>query len=262
MEQVILIGIGGMLLFAIGIIVFVLTHQKKVIQYQLNLQKLKEEQQKLLLRAAISSEEKERQRIAGDLHDEVGASLSTIRLYLIQAAKKKTLEQAEETSVAAKEVLDEVIGKVRQISHRLTPEMLMKFGLKETLQNMFQKLASSDTMQVSFRAPDELPRLESERELAIYRIVQEVLNNTLKHAEASFIHLNLCSQNKQLIVTLENDGKGFDQETFELMRDARGGLGLKNIQNRVNILNAKINFGVRRSGEPGTLMTLEVPMEK
>lgn len=262
MEEVLLIGIGGMLLFAIGIIVFVLTHQRRVIQYQLNLQKLKDNQQKLLLRAAIESEEKERKRMAGELHDEVGASLLTVRLYLLQEIKKQIPGHGNEVVRAAKDLLDDVIGRVRHLSHRLSPELLMKMGLKETLHAMVQKMDLYDRLEISFRAPDNLPRLQAERELAIYRIVQEVTNNILKHAGASQIDFHLFQKGHFLVISLENDGIGFDQPTFETLKNSPGGLGLKNIQSRVNILNANINFEYRKPGKGGTVMTLSVPLEK
>lgn len=261
MEEVILIGIGGMLLFAVGIIAFVVVHQRRVIKYQLNLQKLKEEQQKLLLQAAIESEEKERQRIAGDLHDEVGASLSTIRLYLLQAVKKQTLEQAETVNAAAKEILDDVVAKVRQISHRLSPEMLMKFGLKDALQNMAQKLKDSGGVAVDFLSPEEMSRLQPERELAVYRVIQEIIGNMLKHAGATKVVIQLQESHNDLLIRVEDNGKGFTQASFEKLKSIPGGLGLKNIQSRVDILHANINFTSGTVASGGTIMTLKVPVK-
>ncbi|MGH2643887.1 MAG: sensor histidine kinase [Chitinophagaceae bacterium] len=262
MEEIILIGIGGMLLFAVGIIAFVVVHQRRVIQYQLNLQKLKEEQQKLLLHATIESEEKERQRIAGDLHDEVGASLSTIRLYLQQASKKQTLEQVESITVAAKGILDDVVAKVRQISHRLSPEMLMKFGLKDALQNSAQKLKASEGIEVEFISPDEISRFQPDRELAVYRIIQEIIGNMLKHASATKVTLQLQERHNDLIIKVEDNGKGFSQDLFEKLKSIPGGLGLKNIQSRVDILQANINFTSNPAiqAQEGTIMTLTVPV--
>lgn len=258
MEEIILLGIGGMLLFALGVVFFVVAHQRRVIRYQMNLQKLREDQQKLLLSAAIASEEKERQRIAGDLHDEVGASLAAVRLYLLQVAKK---QQGEPAAGAAKSMLDEVIGTVRRISHRLSPEMLMKFGLKDALQHLAQKHDVPGSFAVSFSGPEEAPRLSPDRELAVYRIVQEILGNMVKHAQATQISMQLLYPSDGLVLRLQDNGSGFRQSDFERLASTAGGLGLKNIQSRVDILQAKINFGVRPADEPGTLVTLEVPLQ-
>lgn len=260
MEQVILMGIGGMLLFAIGVIIFVLVHQRRVMHYRLNLQKIKEEQQKLLLHAAIESAEIERRRIAGDLHDEVGASLSTIRLYLMQAGKKQNAGQKESVTEAAKGILDDVVKKVRQISHRLSPEMLMNFGLKDAIQNVADKLNNSGELHVSFQASGNIARLQPERELAVYRIVQEVIGNMLKHAAAKNMDIHMKERNNRMIILVEDDGKGFSQEQFEKFKSLPGGLGLKNIQSRVDILGANINFTSGHSSR-GTVMCLTVPLD-
>lgn len=251
-----------MLLFAIGVIVFVLAHQRRVIKYQLNLQKIKEEQQHLLLHATIESEEKERQRIAGDLHDEVGASLSTIRLYLLQVAKKKTPEEIALVTGAAKEILDEVTDKVRQISHRLSPEMLMQFGLSEAIKNTTQKLNNTGSVRVTFYSSENQPRMQPEDELAVYRITQEIIGNLLKHAAATEMRVQLMHSGKNLVLSIEDNGKGFTQETFEKLKNSPGGLGLKNIQSRINILQGNISFKPLKSGNPGTLTTLTIPLER
>lgn len=262
MEKVILIGIGGMLLFAIGVIIFVVAHQRRVIQYQINIQKVKDQQQQLLLHAAIESEEKERQRIAGDLHDEVGASLSTIRLYLLQTVKKKTPEETESTTMAAKDILDEVMSKVRQISHRLSPEMLMKFGLADTLKNLVKQLDGTGSIKASFICEEEPPRLSPEKELAIYRIAQEITGNLLKHANATKVTLQLRQLEQKLYFCIEDNGRGFTQEAFENLKNSPGGLGLKNIQSRINILGATLTITPVANGSSGTLTTLVIPMEK
>lgn len=253
MEHIIVIGIGGMLLFALGVIVFVLIHQRRVIAYQMHLRRLREEQQKLLLEATITSGEKERRRIAGELHDEVGASLSAIRLYLGQ------LTPTSPAAGTAREALDEVIAKVRRISHRLSPDMLSTFGLVEALGHTIQQLSDSGAIRASFHSPGTMERLDAERELAVYRIVQELIGNILKHAEATQIRLEMRQRSASILLTVEDDGKGFPQGSFEKLKSTPGGLGLKNIQSRMDILRANITFISPRPGGTGTLATLEVP---
>lgn len=249
-----------MLIMAVSIVFFILFHQRRVIKYQLNLQKLREGQQKLLLRAAIESEEKERKRIAGDLHDEVGASLATVRLYLMQSGKEASLERVNATTANAKQILDDIIQKVRQISHQLSPETLKEFGLQEALGNLAAKVTASGAIAMECRTGDAIPRLSPDKELAVFRIMQELLNNTLKHAGATHISLTIKVQAESLKFLMQDDGKGFDQQSFETLKSSPNGLGLKNIQSRVNILNASINFGERKEGQQGTRMVLEIPI--
>lgn len=260
MEQILLAATSALLLFSTGILIFVLARQRRLAQQQAALQKLRDAQQRLLLKAAIASEEKERQRIADDLHDDVGGSLSTVRLYLLQAAKKGHPEEARPTIEAAKEVLDEVFNRVRQISHRLSPEMLLKFGLRDALQKMAQKLETSEKVEVTFCGSGSIPRLDGDRELAVYRIVQELIANILRHAGATRMRIGLSSGEEWLLIWLEDNGRGFAQESFERLKNMPGGLGLKNIQSRVDILQAKLNFTVREDGPPGTRITLRVPV--
>lgn len=251
----------GMLIMALSIVFFILFHQRKMIKNQIQINAIREQQQQLLLHAAIESEEKERQRIAGDLHDEVGASLSTIRLYLLQAAKKKTPEEAASATTAAKEILDEVTKQVRQISHRLSPEMLMKFGLAEALKNMAQKLDGTGSLQVSFRSEADQIRLPPENELAVYRIAQEITGNLMKHAGATEMTMQLMHSGKNLSLHIADNGKGFTQESFDRLKNSPDGLGLKTIQSRVNILEATLLFAPRPGNKPGTLTRLTVPVK-
>src|SRR5690242_2883158 len=259
MEEMILIGIGGMMLFAIGIILFVLVHQRRVIRYQLDMQKMREEQQKQLLQAAIESEEKERRRIAGDLHDDIGGSLATVRLYLLQAARTRTRPQ-EDTEDPARDLLDEIIGKIRQLSRQLSPEMLTEFGLQGALNNLSKKADASGALSVEFRCEGAVPRLQPARELAAYRIIQELFNNILKHAGASRATLTLAEAGDALHIRLEDDGRGFGQEDFEQLKRSPAGLGLKNIQSRLHILHASIHFARGKNGA-GTLLTIDIPQE-
>ncbi len=249
-----------MLIMAVSIVFFILFHQRRVIKYQLNLQKLREGQQKLLLRAAIESEEKERKRIAGDLHDEVGASLATVRLYLMQSGKEASLERVNATTANAKQILDDIIQKVRQISHQLSPETLKEFGLQEALGNLAAKVTASGAIAMECRTEGAIPRLSPDKELAVFRIAQELLNNTLKHAGATHISLTIRARAESLKFLMQDDGRGFDQQSFETLKSSPNGLGLKNIQSRVNILNASINFGERKEGQQGTRMVLEIPI--
>lgn len=260
MENIVVIGTGGMLLFALGVIVFVLIHQRRVIRYQMSLQKLRDEQQKLLLHATITSEEQERHRIADELHDEVGASLSAIRLYIRQLPAGAW--PGGTSAPAAKEALDQVIQKVRKISHRLSPEMLTKFGLSEALHHTLQQLSDSGAVRAGFESAGTVERLAPERELGAYRIVQELLNNLVKHSGATEINLKISQHAQMLTITLKDNGQGFTQDVFNALKSAPGGLGLKNIQSRLDILQANINFMTQASGPSGTITRLSIPVGK
>jgi two-component system NarL family sensor kinase len=253
----IVIGTLITVLLVIGVIIIVLLYQRRVFQYQIDLQKMEEEQQKQLLHASIESQEKERKSIASDLHDEIGATLSAVRLLLHQLQQGGP-EQNSLIGKNAKILLDDVIQKVRQISHQLQPEMLKEFGLDGAFRQLASKISKAG-VDMSYYAAHTVPRLAEDQELSIYRIVIELVNNTLKHAGARRLQLTVASENGGLKVRLENDGKSFSQLDFEHLKHSPNGLGLKNIQSRVNILKATIAFKpVMNDG--GTQTTLEIPM--
>lgn len=237
-------GTVGMLFLIIAIIFFVVIHQRRVIKLQLDLQKTNEQQQKKLLEAAIQSEETERKRISSDLHDEVGALLSTIKLYLNQI-QPSVLNDNSKIPVLnnCKQLIDDTITTVRSISSNLQPATIKDFGLESTLHGFSEKLKNSTTVKSSFAVQGPIERFDIEKELAVFRIVQELTNNVLKHAQADCINYALIQKNKETLqVFIEHNGNGLSQEDFEQNKFSKDGLGLKNIQNRLNILKANIRF--------------------
>src|SRR3989337_2670082 len=182
-------GTIGMLVLAIGMIVFIIFHQRKVIRYQLRLQKLEYEQQKTLLNASIRFQEEERQRIAADLHDDAGPLLATARLYLTENLVNLDRTSQLQSIYNAKQIIDETIQLIRNISHSLMPPTLKNFGLESAVNDFFQKISGSGTLNVNSRFHDYRVRLKPEKEMLVFRVIQELVNNILKHSNATFIHL-------------------------------------------------------------------------
>src|SRR6266480_6833944 len=186
---VLFFGTIGMLTLTIGLIVFIIFHQRKVIRYQLQLQKLEQDQQKMLLNASIRLQEEERQRIAADLHDDAGPLLATARLYLNENLVNMDKATQLQSIFQARQIIDDTIQLVRNISHSLMPPTLKNFGLESAVNDLFQKISGSGTINASSRFHDYRERLKPEKELVVFRIIQELINNILKHSNASFIHL-------------------------------------------------------------------------
>src|SRR6201990_3207173 len=136
-------GTIGMLVLAIGMIVFIIFHQRKVIRYQLRLQKLEHEQQTPLLNASIRVQEEERQRIAADLHDDAGPLLATARLYLTENLVNLDKTTQLQSIYNAKQIIDDTIQLIRNISHTLMPPTLKNFGLESAVNDLFQKISGS-----------------------------------------------------------------------------------------------------------------------
>lgn len=240
--QLIMIGTIGMALLAIGLVVFVVFHQRRIIRYQKQLQKLEEEQQKILLNASIRWQEEERQRIAADLHDDAGPLLATARLYLNENLLKQDISTQLQSIYNAKQIIDDTIQLIRNISHSLMPPTLKNFGLESAINDLFQKISGTGAINASCRFHDYRQRLVPEQELLIFRVVQELINNILKHSNSSFMHITQNIQESRFYLRLHHDGRGITQDDFEKMNKSSLGLGLKNIQSRMKVLQGSINF--------------------
>jgi len=237
-----LLGTVGMLFLAITLIVFIIFHQRRVILYQLKMQQMEAEQQKVLLRASIELQEEERQRIAADLHDDAGPLLATARLYLSENMVNLDKPAQLQTIYSIKEIIDDAIKLIRNISHSLMPPTLKDFGLESAVNDFFYKINASGSLQVKCYFNDYKIRLKAEKELIIFRLIQELMNNILKHSHSSFIHLKESNDGDKIIITLLHDGKGLTQEDFIQKSKNSVGLGLKNIQSRLRVIFGDIYF--------------------
>lgn len=237
--KLIFIGIAGMLTLAIAIVLFVVFYQRKVIAHQEQLTKLNRQKEKELTEAAIRAEEEERMRIAAELHDDVGATLASVRLYLRMADKEGA---GSEAFTQSQLLIDETIGKVRSLSHRLQPAMLQRLGLPMALQSFFDVFNKSGVIHIDFSG-DDLPVLDENKSLALYRIMQELVSNTLKHAGAdrAEVHAEKAG-NKTLFCFSHNGKQGITQERFQDLIYKKDATGLKNIVNRLKVLNGSISF--------------------
>jgi len=241
-STVLFFGTIGMLALTIGLIVFITFHQRKVIRYQHQLQKLEQDQQKTLLNASIRLQEEERQRIAADLHDDAGPLLATARLYLNENLVNLDKQTQLQSIYNAKSIIDDTIQLIRNISHSLMPPTLKNFGLESAVNDLFQKISGSGSMNASCRFHDYRERLKVENELIIFRVIQELVNNILKHSNASFIHLTQNTAGNKFFIRIHHDGRGITQADFEKLNKSNVGLGLKNIQSRLKVLQGKVYF--------------------
>lgn len=233
----ILFAVLSVLLFLIVLFLWILNNnQKKLsIQKEINheqeLTSLEDQQKLSVSNALIEGEEVERKRIARDLHDGLGSMLSGLKIHLKLAEKENALSAAEVNNL-----LDKSIKELRNISQNLMPESLLKLSLEHALRDLCMANSNAKT-QIEFQYLIQKPNLPKNYEIVIYRIIQELLNNALKYAEASLILVS-CSQNKDtFFITVEDNGVGFD-----IMDKNNNGMGLRNIKNRVEILKGKLEI--------------------
>lgn len=255
---IIAVGVVAMLLMAGSIILFVLYYQKRMVQEQYKRQQLELDYQKKMMEAALESQENERRRVAGDLHDSIGAMLSTIRVSLITQAKRANADVDSITE--SKKMLDDTIESVRRISRDLMPSTLEKFGLAQAVKEMCERFQSTAALPITYTEEGEIQDISKKRELMIFRIIQEIINNALKHAQATFIKVAFRSDEKNLTIIIEDNGIGFNVEEHKNDKRSGKGLGLFNIENRARLVSADVQF--HSAENQGTRILLIIPYEK
>ncbi len=189
---------------------------------------LQEESKKReIIRSIIETQEKERRQLSVELHDNVNQILSSCKLMLEVAKENK--EKAQLLTEKSYQSIQLAIAEIRKISHDLNPSAVEDFGLKEAITEMIDKFNLSGKVKIIFRffISGKKTLLKSEDKIAIYRIVQEQLNNIMKHANASNVLVELAIKSSQIYLTIEDDGKGFNPKKINK------GIGLKNIHHRV-----------------------------
>jgi two-component system, NarL family, sensor kinase len=258
---VLFIGTIGMLVLTVGLVLFIIFHQRRVSRYQETVQRMEQEQQKILLTASIKLQEEERQRLAADLHDDAGPLLATARLYLNENLVNQDKTTQLQSIFQARQIIDDTIQLVRNISHSLMPPTLKNFGLESAINDLFQKISGSGTMNASSRFHDYKDRLKPEKELVVFRIVQELINNILKHSNSSFIHLTQNIHGDKFYLRIHHDGKGIVQSDFEKLNKSNLGLGLKNISSRLGVVQGNIVFE-KDISQTYYKVTIELPKDE
>jgi two-component system NarL family sensor kinase len=246
----------GMLILAGTIIVFVVFYQKRMIQEQVVRQQLELDYQQRMMEAALESQENERRRLSAELHDSIGAMLSTVRVGITTLAKQIPDPQLMDQS---KQMIDETINSVRRISRDLMPSTLEKFGLSQALRELCDRFQATSQIPIEYEEDKEIEGVLQKDQLMIYRIVQELINNSLKHAQATLIHVAVNSASPLEIIVSDN-GVGFDPHIARNSKNHGSGLGLFNIENRARLINAKVDFV--KNYPTGTKATITIPYEK
>ncbi|MCC6289394.1 MAG: sensor histidine kinase [Chitinophagaceae bacterium] len=225
--------------------------KQKELSYQQQLLEAEQKQEIQFARALLQGEEKERKRIASDLHDGLGGMLAGVKINLSKLAENPKSVNMLNTDI--NKVIDQLDGSVnelRRIARNMMPESLLQLGLEVSLKDMCDAVNTAST-KVEFQAFSINAGLPKETQITIYRIVQELLANVIRHANASEI-LVQCSQNENTFyITLEDNGKGFDISTLPLQK----GIGISNVKNRVEFLKGKMD--IQSSPAQGTAVNIE-----
>lgn len=202
--------------------------------------------------AEITAMEQERARIAADLHDELGPMLSAVKLRIssFELPDSDDQEQLDKTCTH----IDGLIQRIREISYDLLPSTLTRKGLVHALQAFVAFAGKGTALQIGFTAPDHL-QVPGHKAIHLYRIVQEVVHNAIRHSGATSLHIELQATDGKLVLWTSDNGKGFHLQ--DLSRQSRG-LGLRNLLNRTELMGGKMFAESGR--DKGTQYTFEIPL--
>ena len=251
----IIIALVAIILLLIGYFLFK-NHQKnkRLLQQQEinNNQKLQEEKQKqklMSLDAMLHGEEKERNRLSRDLHDGLGSILASIKYKMLDSQLSNPNDKVNSILVD----MDFAITEMRRISHNLMPESLRRFGLAVSLGDLCKSLQNAQT-KIELQLYGLFNVLSQEQQTHIYRIIQELIYNSLKHSEAKLILVQCSVEDNVVFITVEDDGKGF--QSNQIKDDSKDGVGLTNVKIRVNYLHGKLD--IRSEVGKGTSIDIEI----
>ena len=246
---------GGGLLLASSLIFFFIRYQRKLLRQQAAMQQAELEHKQMLLDSVIRSQEEERVRISKDLHDHVGSALSTLRL-MVSRLSKQGIEGEVVKAIAdeSRKSIDGIIEDVRNVSHSLSPAGLELWGFHEALEAYCEKTAASSGLEIEVR--DEtggmLKELSFDDALSLFRVVQELVNNTIKHAHASRIDIAIDEADGIVVVDYKDDGDGVDADLLK-----KPGIGIYNMANRLSMINA--TYEIQSGKGLGYRFTMKIP---
>ena len=228
-------------------------YKKNQIKYKRDIELLKLKHEKILLSAQLEIQEQTLKRIAREIHDNISLSLTLAKLHLNtyeMGAERGNLELV----LTGIDLIGRSLVDLNNLSKSMDAQTIEKFGLVHALETESELIRKSGRLDVVLSINGEPVKLESERELHVYRIIQECFNNTLKHAEASRVSVMLDYGSDKMMVTASDDGKGFDP--VEALVD-KPGSGLRNMENRATILGGDLKF--KSAPGEGSKMIVNIP---
>jgi signal transduction histidine kinase len=253
----VILGMGSAFIMTAAFILLHIRSQNRLLRQQQEAQQAEIMHQKQLLATVIQSQEAERKRIGQDLHDDVGSALSNLR-FTLDMYQPIQIEQESYGSFnhSCKQLIDQIINDVRHISHHLSPSILNFYGLNAALNKQLEYVNRAKTLQATINnpVPEVLSGLELPVATALYRVLEELMNNTIKHAGASRIHISFKEENHNLMIEYTDNGKGLPQQA-----DTSGGIGFQNMESRLSTIQATYQIA---TGLPsGFKFTVSYPLQ-
>ncbi|NLR82504.1 sensor histidine kinase [Chitinophaga eiseniae] len=241
-------AIAALIVTLLIVALLVIQRRAKRKLHESNLEAIQQQKELQLLQALMQGEERERSRIAKDLHDGVAGMLAATKMHFSSISDDDELVNAEGYQQGMK-LLNEATKEIRKTSHNLMPEVLLQHGLDEALRRYCHSVNNRKSLQIIYDSWGDINRYTDGFELSVYRIVQELVNNIIKHSQATQAMVQVSEQDHLLSVSIEDNGVGFRED------EATDGMGLRSLRARVSALNGKID--IQTSEQNGVCAYLE-----
>ncbi|MEI7586672.1 ATP-binding protein [Runella sp.] len=243
------------LLLLLFIVSFFFIFQKRQIQNHQEKASLHAQHRQEILQVQLEIQNQTLQHISGELHDNIGQLLTLVRLKLNMLEVEETITpgQIEEVN----EIVEKTIHELRGLSKSLDGDFVENFGLVDNLTHLLQRISSTGKHQTDIFIEGETYRLAGQKEIVLFRVVQEILSNILKHAKANYIKVSLQFTPTHFNLTVLDDGKGFDYEGVLGREMSQSGAGLRNIQRRTEMLGGTCTF--QTAPNEGTTVHIQLP---
>jgi signal transduction histidine kinase len=223
---------------------------------EINRQKIRDLENTLkieTMQSMLAGQESERQRVAQDLHDSVGGLLAAIKIQLETMLSKKPERAQDDDWIKIKALLDETVSETRHIARNMQPSALLEFGLVTALRDLTNRVHGEGVPHITFQHFGEFADLNREIALNCYRIIQELIQNSLKHAQATEIMVQITRTDNQVALLVEDDGTGFDPESNQK------GMGTDNVARRAQFLKGELSVQSAKGQGTSTLVTVPIP---
>ena len=258
-REIIVMLVGGSIVFLVlaGILIFILLfYQKKRFSLSQQMLEIDKQHSEALLQSRIEIQEETFKNISQEIHDNIGQVLSFVKLNLNGITSVK-LESDKEKMTESIALVAKSIRDLRDVAKSINTDYISHIGLSEAIRQQLNILQKSGAFETRFEEHGIVKSLEKQNELILFRVVQELLNNIVRHAEAMLIDTQLFYKNDMIEIQVSDNGKGFDTDAINQPRKLSAGLGLSNMRSRILLINGQ--FTIKSALGEGTVVSIKVP---
>ncbi len=245
----------GILVLILFLVFIVVLYQKRMLANKAMLIDTENKHQKKLLDASLEIAEQERVKIATNLHDDIGITLSVLKLNLSRLKKNvENKELFEEIVAASNKNIDDSLDTVRTIYNDIIPPTLMNLGFVKGLKEVCRQINAVGETEITFNSEEENIEFDKKIKIQLYRLTKEILNNTVKHAKPAAVEISIDKKENHLIVLILHNGEGVTTKQIEQFAEKSTGLGLKSILTRAQLINATLDFTILNKNQAQVLI--------